>query len=755
MIESIRIANTATFSTDTQELSGLSQFNFIYGSNGSGKTTISRIIANENNYPSCRVQWKNGLKLQPMVYNHDFIERNFNQPSELKGVFTLGEVHTETIARITELKKQIDDLVAKNSNLLENLQGSDGNSGKKGELQTLENEFKDKVWELKIKYDEIFKEAFKGMRNNKEAFRDRFLEESNKNSAELLSFDKLKEKAASIFIKEPLVENPLQTFNTVTLLECESNPILSKPIVGKDDVDIAAMIKKLGNSDWVKAGRTFYEKNDMICPFCQQKTLPSFQKSLEDYFDESYLQDIQEIDKLSSQYSGEVESINNKLQSILSNSTRFLDNEKFKKEVELFQSKSSINQERLKEKKSKSSNIISLEPMEETLASILNLINTANDAISKHNSMVNNLSNEKKILTNQIWRFLIEEIKTETTNYKTKKDNIEKAISGIQEKINKNKEEKQQKENDVKILEKQTTSIQPTIDGINNLLKQFGFSSFTLAKSASGNYYKLQRPDGADAKTTLSEGEKSFVCFLYFYHLLKGSDSESGITTDRVVVIDDPVSSLDSDVLFIVSSLIKGLFDEIRNNSGHIKQMFILTHNVYFHKEITFNQKRRNNQAMNEETFFTVRKDETGSKIVKWNENPIKTSYDLLWSEVRAQNKSALTIQNTLRRILENYFKILGGIDTDKICEMFDGKEKSICKSLFSWVNDGSHFAHDDLYVSIDSSQIENYLSVFRRIFEKSGHIAHYKMMMGEECIEETAFARPCALAEEEGGVKK
>lgn len=65
MIESIRIANTANFGSDTQELSGLSQFNFIYGSNGSGKTTISRIIANENNYPSCQVKWKNGLKLKP------------------------------------------------------------------------------------------------------------------------------------------------------------------------------------------------------------------------------------------------------------------------------------------------------------------------------------------------------------------------------------------------------------------------------------------------------------------------------------------------------------------------------------------------------------------------------------------------------------------------------------------------------------------------------------------------------------------
>ncbi len=171
-------------------------------------------------------------------------------------------------------------------------------------------------------------------------------------------------------------------------------------------------------------------------------------------------------------------------------------------------------------------------------------------------------------------------------------------------------------------------------------------------------------------------------------------------------MFDDPVSSLDSDVLFIVSSLIKGLFEEVRVGSGYIKQIFVLTHNVYFHKEITFNPKR-SNAAMNEETFWVVRKLDSISKVEKHISNPIKTSYDLLWEEVRRTDRSNLSIQNTLRRILENYFKILGGVDSDEICEMFDGKDKLICKSLFSWINDGSHFAHDDLYVSIDSTQVE------------------------------------------------
>jgi hypothetical protein len=36
------------------------------------------------------------------------------------------------------------------------------------------------------------------------------------------------------------------------------------------------------------------------------------------------------------------------------------------------------------------------------------------------------------------------------------------------------------------------------------------------------------------------------------------------------------------------------------------------------------------------------------------------------------------------------------------------------------------------LYVSIDDSLIKIYLGVFRAIFEKTDHHAHYKMMMAD-----------------------
>ncbi len=302
-------------------------------------------------------------------------------------------------------------------------------------------------------------------------------------------------------------------------------------------------------------------------------------------------------------------------------------------------------------------------------------------------------------------------------------------MESLKKQIQDKQDSKREKENEIRRLEREITSIQPTIDAINGLLASFGFHGFSVAQAENKRSYKLLRSDGADAKETLSEGEKTFVTFLYFYHLLKGSSSESGITNDRVVVFDDPVSSLDSDILFIVSTLIRKLCEEVRSPSTKIKQVFLLTHNVYFHKEVTF-QKGRGGGTLKDEAFWIVRKSNEQSQIVRHPSNPIKSSYELLWLDVREARPNNLSIQNSLRRILETYFKMLGGIDLDKIHERLSGNEKLACRALLSWVNDGSHSAHDDLYVAVDDTTVALYLEVFRKIFDGQGHIGHYNMMM-------------------------
>lgn len=64
----------------------------------------------------------------------------------------------------------------------------------------------------------------------------------------------------------------------------------------------------------------------------------------------------------------------------------------------------------------------------------------------------------------------------------------------------------------------------------------------------------------------------------------------------------------------------------MRSGDSAVKQVLVLTHNLYFHKEITFNKKRSGGDAMNDETFWVVRKSAHRSELVASPENPIRSS---------------------------------------------------------------------------------------------------------------------------------
>ena len=445
MIESINISKIATYGETPEELNGLSRFNFLFGSNGTGKTTISRVIADENNFSTCKVTWKGGTKLQPLVYNRDFVERNFNQSTELKGIFTLGEKQTDAIAKITAAKADLDALTTKIENLSQSLQGADGTGGKKAELTTLESGLKEKCWTQKQKHDAKLQGAFEGYRGSSEKFKLKVLRELTSNIATLLSLPELEKKAESIFGQAPSTEQTLPTIDTAALLSHETNPILKKRVVGKEDVDIAAMIKKIGNSDWVREGRPFYDANEGICPFCQQGTTETFAQSLNEYFDETFLIDSKAIDDLATNYATDAARLQQQLASIITAPSKFLDIEKLKAEKELFYSKVTINNQRLAVKKKEASQVVELESQNNVVTEIKTLLDSTNTLIDEHNKMVANLSKEHSTLTAQVWKYVLEELKTDLTAYKNARDSLDKAISAMKGQIEKATEDKRVK----------------------------------------------------------------------------------------------------------------------------------------------------------------------------------------------------------------------------------------------------------------------------------------------------------------------
>jgi wobble nucleotide-excising tRNase len=732
----IKIAGSASYSSEGEKLNSLKPINFIFGTNGAGKTTISRVINDPTSYACCALTWEKGQTLVCRVYNNDFVTRNF--APQLPGIFTLGEAASDTLERIAKAKGNVKDLADDIAKLKGTLGLVDASSGKLGELRMLRTQFEADCWKIKAKHDPCFKDAFTGVRNSQAKFCDKVLAELAANAAERVDVGELKTKAVTLF-EEGLDRHPvIPIIDLADMRAVEGAPVLAKKVVGKEDVDVAALIRRIGNSDWVRQGLPYLGQSSQ-CPFCQQEVEAELAAQLNAYFDETYLNDMAAISGALETYEVLAATTSKKLEEITALDSRHLDRELLRANVDRLTDRLAVNKRLLETKKREPSAPVTLEPLAEVAEPVVTKIAIANATIAGHNALVDNLAAERRTLIGQVWRCVLDENSAAIERYRAENEALQKAVQGLTAGIAAKQAQLNSVMADLHELEKAVTSVQPTVSAINSLLASFGFSGFMLRTAGERDHlYEIVRDDGGNASATLSEGEKSFVCFLYFYHLLHGSVSESGVTSDRIVVFDDPVSSLDSDVLFIVSTLIKRVLKEACESAGQIKQVFLLTHNIYFHKEVSYDP-NRGAACRAHETFWIVRKVEGVSKIIGYNYNPIKTSYELLWAEVRNPNRSNMAIQNTLRRIIENYFKILGNVDTDKIIAKFEGKDQQVCASLFSWVNDGSHSAPDDFYISSDDSVVSRYLDVFHHIFKKTDHLGHYKMMMGTEELADPA----------------
>lgn len=737
MITKIILKNAATYGEEETVIDSLKKINFFYGGNGSGKTTITKVISDVSNYPDCNIEWKNNRPLKTIVFNEDFVKENFSQPDSLKGIFTLGADAKETENKIQTKKTEIDTFTKKIDALKQTL------TLKLTEKEQEENSFKTKCWNIKKKYDEEFKDTFTGTRNSEEKFKKKIIEEFSNNTDELRDFEYLRNHSQIVFKKDLQKIDNVDLFAVDVFEDIEKNEITKIKIIGKQDVDIAKMIHKLQNHDWVKQGKPFYDKNydevsnTYICPFCQRPTDENFRKQLEDYFDETYLENMDSLENLITSYKEMETRVIDYLKELSENKNDYIINKaqviEDKKQIILQTIKNNMQ---LLEKKGNNPSIsVELEAVTDKIESVNKIIVSVNKEIDEHNAITENQEEEQEKLKSLVWKYITNELQTDYDNYISNISDIEKATRSLEYNIRKNEIKINGIKKDIGVLEKQIKSIKPTIDSINKILSSSGFYNFFLKPTEDEKHYIIVRPDGSTAKKTLSEGERSFIVFLYFFHLLEGVlNVEDNINEDRIVIIDDPVSSLDSEVLFIVSTLIKQILVNVRNDKGSIKQIFVLTHNTYFFKEVSFISSSDSNQRRNDTIYFIVRKIGGLSKIDNYKSNPIKTTYHLLWQELKKNDIDCVTLQNSMRRIIEYYFKILGGLDDDKIIDSFSNKEeKIICRSLLSWINEGSHEVFDDINFSLTVENKELYKQVFKRIFEIEKQINHYNLMMNSQ----------------------
>lgn len=239
-------------------------------------------------------------------------------------------------------------------------------------------------------------------------------------------------------------------------------------------------------------------------------------------------------------------------------------------------------------------------------------------------------------------------------------------------------------------------------DRLNRRISQLlGQTALQIHVVQSGAVERFQLQRGGVPAKNLSDGEKTAIAFAFFLTKLE----EHRALRDVIVYIDDPISSLDSNHVFQVYSLIDAFFfrkSASQNGSDEwvtaCKQIFISTHNFEFFELL---KRLPCNKAKTR--YFMVRRiahDKSTIENVPRSIMAFRSEYHYLFSVIHAfhtdPNRAAaehlLGLPNAMRRFLELYTYMrlpLPDSTVDQRAEALFGREKTqrILKLLH-------HFSH-------------------------------------------------------------
>lgn len=247
----------------------------------------------------------------------------------------------------------------------------------------------------------------------------------------------------------------------------------------------------------------------------------------------------------------------------------------------------------------------------------------------------------------------------EQNNLKTLTENAEKLDQEIQlekeserillEKINK-------KNNEINDLYIQTQSETILERKINDVLKNYVFFEIKLKDEGRAYYHIRCTKTGEFRKVTeLSTGEKNIVAFLYFLETLNEIKKISS-SKPKLIVLDDPVSSNDDTMQYIILEKILVLIDKIKSTKNmNQDKLILLTHNANFYLNIKYNIIEK------DPGIFRLNRSADNIEVVKIDDpkKDFKTSYEALWIDLgilyNSDNVQNNVLLNLIRRIIGTY----------------------------------------------------------------------------------------------------
>lgn len=747
--------------------------NFFFGNNGTGKTSISRAIRDSQGITFASD--KSGEDYKILVFNQDYISDNFESYKGLKGVFTVGK---ENIAIQKKLDEKIQQLAEQDKIRAVAVNEA---SQKLREQQALDNDYYEKCWKKKREYSSDFEKALSCYKRSKQ----KFAEDVSTRHPDGIKIEELRRYYASVFSSEAKTYEKFGSISDVKVLDSiPGREIMELRIVNAADTDIGKHLQKLGATEWAHHGHEQYgKKAGNKCPYCAQVLPDGFEEMFVKSFDSEYKENIKKIAAFLERYRGESDALYAGLAKTPSEvypevatlATRY------REQLDALKGIIANNIVAIMQKTAEPSLKLPIQDTGTALKEISETLTEINKLIEENNLIVKKKEYKEGECKELILRFFASELQEVTDEYKKNRASLQEAFLKQKAIIKEKNQAIDAIRDEIKDLSAKTVETESAMNNINGILRDTGFTGIKVrpqretldvvnGEGKTEKYmpihavnYEVIRTETEEIADKLSEGEKNFLAFLYFYQRVFGSDSEIADFKDKIVVIDDPVSSMDSGALFVVSALVRKMVEICKNNvsgdnrsaSGNfIKQIFVLTHNVYFHREVTY--------AFEDfwecVSFFHIRKIGNRSRValctkpdpnrpsVLINNNPVHNSYWALWEEYRVV-ETAIPLINVIRRILEYYFLQLTGYDggslRDKILvsnrEKFVDKDDSgkedttrfdMAASMLSYLHVSATGVNDGMYYVDEGMDVGKCRYTFEKIFECMEQKQHFDMMM-------------------------
>lgn len=715
MLKKFNHINCATYKNFNWELNEFGKINIIYGHNGAGKTTLSRIIRsfetkelpqgyddikfkiqiNSNNYFS-ETDIKNA-DFEVRVYNRDFVNKNLNFliNGENSGSILsfqsaiLGEHNDKIFREIKELENKIGKKSDPKNNIIA--------SGLEGDIEEIRQQIDEKKESKeKLNQDNKLSEIAKEIKNFY------LLAEPNYNII------KVKEEIKNITLEnlDSNILNDEQLQININRLRDESKEIIElnfnfqqaqmSEILSQAKILVEEKLTPREEIEdelrkWLEAGLNFHSHTDeeQECKFCKGKVskeritellenlndekrqihknkiekLINLIKDINNNYDEKYLKNIHAIRKeaLYLEYQEEGEKIKNDAEEIFNKYNNLL--------------KTILK--KLEDKYENPYKDIIFENFTDNSNEVVQIIEQLQNLANKNNEKTDRLSEDKENAKKAI---IISKIskRLKDIDYFSKQQEIEALFNEINslDTYEKNKmKEKEEAKRKRQELRDEISGEQTSVNNINRYLNSFFGNEtlqFRVLEDKKGEFEILRNGQKAD---NLSEGECSLIGFCYFMAKLQDLKTDG---TNPIIWIDDPISSLDSNHIFFVFSLIDS---ELFNKDKELKyqQLFISTHNLDFLKylkQLTVKDGKKNrfiaikNDRENKfSRMYMIQKDENGSKIVDMPKflKDYTTEFNYLFEQIykhknineidNEDTKTILTYNfgNNLRKFLEIY----------------------------------------------------------------------------------------------------